>query len=117
PNESATKVVHLLDAADPDRRRELCVGTVGTWIAWHLSGSGLHVTDASNLGVTGLSASDGSDWDDKLLDALRIPRSTLPQVVDSSGIVGTAGALDGSPPIAALAGDQQASLIGQGCVQ
>jgi glycerol kinase len=41
----------------------------------------------------------------------------LPRVVDSSGIVGTAGALDGSPPIAALAGDQQASLIGQGCVR
>ena len=116
PNESATKVAHLLDAADPDRRRDLCVGTVDTWIAWHLSGGRLHVTDASNLGVTGLCTSDGSDWDDKLLDALRIPRSALPRVVDSSGIVGAAGALDGSPPIAALAGDQQASLIGQGCV-
>jgi glycerol kinase len=116
PNESATKVVHLLDAADPDRRRDLCVGTVDSWIAWHLSRGELHVTDASNVGVTGLCASDGSDWDDKLLDALRIPRAMLPRVVDSSGIVGTAGALDGSPPIAALAGDQQASLIGQGCV-
>ena len=117
PNESATKVVHLLDAADPDRRRDLCVGTVDSWIAWHLSGGDLHVTDASNVGVTGLCASDGSDWDDTLLDALRIPRTMLPRVVDSSGIVGTAGALDGSPPIAALAGDQQASLIGQGCVR
>ncbi|MBN2623494.1 MAG: glycerol kinase [Acidimicrobiales bacterium] len=117
PNESATKAAHLLDQADPDRRRDLCVGTVDTWIAWNLSGGGLHVTDASNAGVTGLVVADGSDWDDTLLDALRIPRSALPRIVDSSGRVGEATALDGSPPIAALIGDQQASLAGQGCVR
>ncbi|HEX6568904.1 MAG TPA: FGGY family carbohydrate kinase [Acidimicrobiales bacterium] len=117
PNESATKVAHLLDAADPDRRRDLCVGTVDTWIAWHLSGGELHLTDQSNAAVTGLVVGDGSGWDDRALDALRIPRAALPRIVDSTGVVGTATALDGSPPIAAMAGDQQASLVGQGCVR
>src|SRR5690606_35612913 len=92
PNESATKAAHLLDAADPDRSRDLCVGTVDTWIAWHLSGGDLHVTDASNAGVSGLVTADGSDWDDKLLDALRIPRTALPRIVDTTGVVGAASA-------------------------
>jgi glycerol kinase len=48
---------------------------------------------------------------------LRVPLSVLPDVVDSSGIVGAATALEGAPPIAGIAGDQQASLIGQGCVR
>ena len=117
PNASATKIAHLLDEADPDRTRDLCVGTVDTWIAWHLSEGALHVTDASNAAVTGLRRGDGSDWDDKALDALRIPRSALPTVVDSTGVLGPATALPGAPPIAALVGDQQSSLVGQGCVR
>jgi len=117
PNETATKAAHLLDAADPDRTRDLCVGTIDTWIAWQLSEGALHVTDASNAAVTGMRLADGSDWDDKVLDALRIRRSTLARVVDSTGTVGTATALAGAPPIASLVGDQQASLIGQGCVR
>jgi glycerol kinase len=117
PNESATKAAHLLEAADPDRTRDLCVGTVDTWIAWHLSDGELHVTDLSNAGVTGLTLGDGADWDDGKLEALRIPRSSLPRIVDSTGVVGQATALDGAPPIAALVGDQQASLVGQGCVR
>jgi glycerol kinase len=117
PNESATKAAHLLDAADPERRRDLCVGTVDTWVAWQLSGGELHVTDLSNAAITGLTLPEGSDWDDKVLDALRIPRSSLPRIVDSTGEVGLATALPGAPPIASLIGDQQASLVGQGCVR
>ncbi len=117
PNESATKVAHLLDAADPDRTRDLCVGTVDSWIAWHLSGGELHVTDQSNAAVTGLCGADASGWDGAVLDALRIPAAAMPRVVDSSGVLGTASALAGAPPIAALVGDQQASLVGQGCVR
>jgi glycerol kinase len=116
PNQSATKFAHLLDQADPERRRDLCVGTVDTWIAWHLSGGTLHVTDPSNVAVTGMVGLDLA-WDPKVLHALRIPEAALPQVVDSSGPAGTAEALDGAPPIAALVGDQQASLVGQGCVR
>ena len=117
PNESATKAAHLLDAADPDRTRDLCVGTVDTWVAWHLSGGEVFATDASNAGVTGLLGAGHASWDAKVLDALRIPHAALPAIVDTSGVVGVARALDGSPPIAALVGDQQASLVGQGCVR
>jgi glycerol kinase len=117
PNESATKVSMLLDMADPDRARDLCFGTVDTWVAWTLSGGALHVTDATNAAVTGLLRSDGSDWDDTMLDALRIPRSVLPVIVDSSGPVGEASALSGAPVICGIAGDQQASLVGQGCTR
>jgi glycerol kinase len=124
PNASATKIAHLLDQADPDRTRDLCAGTVDSWIAWHLSEGALHVTDLSNAAVTALVLPDGSDWDDKPLAALRIPRATLPQIVDTTGVLGPATALAGdngtsaeAPPIAALAGDQQASLVGQGCVR
>jgi len=117
PNESATKLAHLLDAADPERSRDLCFGTVDTWIAWQLSGGELHVTDPSNAAVTGLLHGDASDWNPAVLDALRVPAACLPTVVDTSGLVGPATALPGAPPIAAMVGDQQASLAGQGCVR
>ncbi|MGD0380006.1 MAG: FGGY family carbohydrate kinase [Acidimicrobiales bacterium] len=117
PNESATKLAMLLDLADPDRTRDLCFGTVDTWVAWTLSGGALHVTDATNAGVTGLLTHDGSDWDDAMLEALRIPRAVLPTIVDSSGAVGEARALAGAPVICGMAGDQQASLVGQGCTR
>jgi glycerol kinase len=116
PNESATKLGHLLDEHDPERTRDLCFGTVDSWIAWHLSGGGLHVTDLSNAAVTGLVRGDASAWNPTVLEALRVPESVLPALVDTSGIIGPASALPGAPPLAALAGDQQASLVGQGCV-
>jgi glycerol kinase len=117
PNASATKVSFLLDMADPDRTRDLCFGTVDSWIAWTLSQGTTHVTDLSNAGVTGLMHADGRAWSDHALDVLRIPSSVLPTVVDSSGIFGEATALPGAPPLAGIAGDQQASLMGQGAVR
>ena len=121
PNASATKVAALLDMADPDRvraeRGELAFGTVDSWVAWTLSGGHLHVTDASNAGVTGLLGSDAGGWDAAILQALRIPEAMLPTIVDSTGMVGEASALAGAPPIGGMAGDQQASLIGQGCTR
>lgn len=115
PNLSGTKAQALLDGADPDRSRDLCIGTVDTWIAWTLSEGRLHVTDPTNAALTGLRNPECTDWSDDLLDRLRIPRSMLPTVVDSIGVVGAATALEGAPPIAGIAGDQQASLTGQGC--
>jgi glycerol kinase len=115
PSSSATKLAFLLDTFDPGRSGDLCFGTVDTWVAWTLSGGELHVTDLSNAGVTGLMRTDGSGWDDAVLRALRIPPSVLPRIVDSSAVVGPASALAGAPPLAGMAGDQQASLIGQGC--
>ncbi len=117
PNASATKLAVLLDIADPGRERDLCFGTVDTWLAWTLSDGALHVIDATNAGVTGLVLPDCSGWDANVLEVLNIPPSVLPRIVDSSGILGPALALDCAPPIAGLAGDQQASLVGQGCTR
>jgi glycerol kinase len=116
PNASATKLEWLLDQADPQRQRDLCFGTVDAWVAWTLSDGALHVTDATNAGVTGMLTPDASAWSEDTLDTLRVRASMLPRIVDSSGVVGEATALPGAPPIAGLAGDQQASLLGQGGV-
>ncbi len=122
PNASATKVAALLDLADPDRSRsergELAFGTVDTWVAWTLSEGRLHVTDASNAGVTGLTYADGSDWSPEILG---VP-------ADPGGRHAHHRRLDRVPwvrptpwPVdrcmAGMAGDQQASLIGQGCTR
>jgi glycerol kinase len=116
PNSSATKIENLLDTFDPDRTRDLCFGTVDSWIAWTLSEGALHVIDASNAAITAILRSDGSGWYEPALEALRIPERMLPAIVDTTGIIGNATALPGAPPIAAMIGDQQASLVGQGCV-
>ena len=71
PNQSATKVAWLLDTYDNGRERDLCFGTVDTWIAWTLSQGTLHVTDRSNAGVTGLLGADCSTWSDEVLDGSR----------------------------------------------
>lgn len=116
PNMSATKVAWLLDTYDADRSRDLCFGTVDTWIAWTLSGGAVHATDATNAGITGLTTAGGG-WSTEVLDALRIPAGMMPEVVDTYGVAGEATVLPGSPPLAALVGDQQASLVGQGGVR
>jgi len=116
PNLSATKVAHILDAVDPERGRDLVVGTVDTWLAWVLTEGASHVTDVTNVGVTGLRTPDQTSWDAKVLEALRIPETSLPDVVDSMAVVGSATALPGAPTIAGILGDQQAALLGQGCV-
>ena len=117
PSSSATKLAYLLDTYDPDRTRDLCFGTVDTWVIWTLSGGALHVTDLSNAGVTGLMGMDGAGWDQAVLDTLRIPPAVMPEIVDSSATLGEARALPGAPPVTGIAGDQQASLIGQGCTR
>jgi glycerol kinase len=116
PNQSATKLAWLLDHVEGARDRDLCFGTVDSWLAWSLTGGELHVTDHTNAAITGLLATDGSAWNPKVLDALGIPAAVLPAIVDSCGVLAPATALPGAPPIGALCGDQQSSLVGQGCV-
>jgi glycerol kinase len=122
PNQSVTKLAWLLGNSGDLSGRDLCFGTVDSWIAWTISGgasgASLHVSDQTNASAatSALRLVDGSDWNDAVLDAFAIPRSILPEVVDSVGICGVAGALPGSPPIAGILGDQQASLVGQSCV-
>ena len=116
PNQSATKIAWLLANTPGAADRDLCFGTVDSWVAWVLSEGALHVTDHSNAAVTGLFQHDGSGWNAGVCGLLGIPVSILPSIVDSSGVIGIASALPGAPPITAIAGDQQASLVGQGCV-
>ena len=118
PNQSATKLAYLLDTFAPDRAGNLRFGTVDTWLAWVLTGGAVHVTDASNAAVSGLVEVIGDQLhrNTKVLDALGIPGHLLPSIVDSSGAIAPCTALPGAPMLAGIAGDQQASLLGQGCV-
>jgi glycerol kinase len=118
---SGTKLAWLLDNVAGARERagrgELAFGTIDAWLAWKLSGGAAHVTDASNASRTLLFNIHTLAWDDELLALLRIPRSVLPQVVDSCGIAART-ACEGLPTglaIAGIAGDQQAALFGQAC--
>lgn len=117
PNESATKLEALLATVDADRHDGLCFGTVDTWVVWTLSAGWLHVTDGTNAAVTGLTEMTSGTWSPATIAALGIPEVVLPRIVDSTGVVGPAAALPGAPPIAGILGDQQASLLGQGCVR
>jgi glycerol kinase len=118
---SGTKVRWILDrvpgAQERAERGELCFGTIDSWLVWNLTGGHTHVTDAANASRTMLFDIHRLDWDDDLLEALRVPRALLPQVRGNSEIYGEADAkLLGAPvPIAGMAGDQQAALFGQTC--
>ena len=102
----------LRDAGD-----NLAVGTVESYLVYRLTG-GLHVSDASNAARTALMGIGGGGWDDGLRDLFGVPRDVLPEIVDCAGPIGeTQPDLFGAPiPICGMAGDQQAALIGQGCL-
>lgn len=123
PYFSGTKLAWLLDNVPGARNRaekgELLFGTVDTWLLWNLTGGSQHSTDMSNASRTLLFNIHTCDWDDGLLDVLRIPRSMLPGLVSSGENYGdTVPDIFGGPiPIAGIAGDQQAALFGQGCIR
>jgi glycerol kinase len=123
PNQAVTKLAWLLGNSGDLAGRELCFGTVDSWVAWTLSAGSAHVSDQTNASATtgGMRRIDGSDWNTEVLDAFGIMRSVLPDVVDSVGVCATASTNAGVPaiaglPIAGILGDQQASLVGQSCV-
>jgi glycerol kinase len=118
---SGTKLSWILDHVEGARARatrgELAFGTVDSWLIWKLTDGRLHITDASNASRTLLFNIHTLQWDDELLRALRVPRSMLPEVRNSSetyGEVTTALGL-ASIPLGGIAGDQQAALFGQMC--
>jgi len=119
PNQTSTKAGWILANTPGLEGRDLCVGTIDSWIAWTLSEGVLHVSDQTNASATtnGLRVVDGTAWATDRCAAFGVPESMLATVVDSVGVVGHATALPGSAPIAAILGDQQASLIGQSCVE
>jgi glycerol kinase len=109
---------HIPGARERANRGELAFGTIDSWLVWNLTGGALHITDASNASRTMLFNLHTQDWDDELLDLLGVPRELLPEIRPSSAVYGQSAAgifLDGSIPIAGIAGDQQAALFGQHC--
>ncbi len=120
---SGSKVKWILDHVEGARERaqkgELLFGTVDTWLIWKLTQGAVHVTDYTNASRTMLFDIHKLVWDKEILDRLDIPESMLPQVKPSSCIYGYTdeSVLQGGIPIAGAAGDQQAALFGQCCLE
>lgn len=117
PNQTATKAQWLRDQLDTRDRDRVRFSTVESWVAKVLSEHRLHVTDHSNAAVTGLYDPHTDSWSAHLCEIFDLSPTMLPTIVPSIGEVGRATALEGAPLITAMLGDQQASLIGQGCVR
>lgn len=119
---SATKVKWILDNVAGAREKaeagKLVFGTVDTWIVWQLTRGEVHVTDVSNASRTMLFNIHTMKWDDELLKLFNIPKSMMPEVRQSSEVYGyTKTTIFATKvPIAGIAGDQQAALFGQMCV-
>lgn len=120
---SGPKIRWLLDSV-PEAQAladsgNLLFGNVDTWLIWKLTG-GEHITDPSNASRTMLMNLRTLEWDDELLDILRIPRSILPEIRPSSdpafyGMTRVDGPLQGATPVCGDLGDQQAATVGQTC--
>jgi len=121
PYFSATKIAWILDnvlgARARAERGRLAFGTIDAFLLWRLTAGRVHATDVTNASRTLLYDIHTQCWDEELLQLLRVPRGLLPEVRDCSEIYGaTDPALFGRAlPIAGIAGDQQAALIGQAC--
>ena len=117
PYFSATKVQWILDNVEGVRERAeaggLCMGTMDCWLVWKLTNGKVHVTDATNASRTLLYNIHAGEWDEALLREFAVPKSLLPEIVDSSGEVGKWRGV----PISGIAGDQQAALFGQACTE
>jgi len=124
PYFSATKFAWLLDNIPGARRRaeagELAAGTIDSLLIRHLTGGTRHVTDATNASRTLLMDLRSLGWADDLCDFFAVPRAILPEILPSVGDFGETRGLGYLPdglPIRGVAGDQQASLAGQGCLE
>jgi glycerol kinase len=121
PYFSGTKVAWILDQVPGLRQRaergELLFGTIDCYLLWRLTGGKVHATDATNASRTLLFNIHTGHWDDELLKILRVPRSMLPEVKDSSARFGECvpDLFGGAIAISGIAGDQQAATIGQAC--
>ncbi len=124
PYFSGTKVKWILDNVEGAREDaeagKLLFGTVDTWLVWKMTQGRVHVTDYTNASRTMLFNINDLCWDQKMLDELGIPASMMPEVKRSSEIYGKTniGGKGGTRiPISGIAGDQQAALYGQMCVE
>ena len=120
---SATKIRWMLQNVDGAMQKakdgQLAFGTVDSWLIYNLTDGGKHVTDVTNASRTMLYNIHELNWDDELLDLFDIPASLLPDVKSCSEVVGHSNKkiLGSSIPIAGIAGDQQAALFGQLCLE
>lgn len=116
---SGTKIHWILEnvegAREKAERGELLFGTVDTWLIWKLTNGKVHVTDYTNASRTMVYNIKKLEWDQKMLDTLKIPASMLPEVKNSSEVYGEANIGGVAVKIAGCAGDQQAALFGQTC--
>jgi len=123
PYFSGTKVGWLLDRVDGARARaeagELLAGTMDTWVIWKLTGGRVHATDATNASRTLLFDIRRQAWSEQMGEMLGVPLKLMPQVLDCTGDFGETQAelLGRAIPIRGVAGDQQAALMGQGCIR
>ena len=120
---SGTKIKWILDSDKKVKEMalngELLFGTIDTWLIWNLTKGKYHVTDYTNASRTLLLNIHTLEWDKELLDVLNVPKSILPKLVDSSQKIGSIDpSIIGSSgiEICGIAGDQQAALFGQMCV-
>jgi glycerol kinase len=119
---SATKVRWILDNVEGAGKLadegKLAFGTIDSWLVWKLTNGELHITDVSNASRTMLFNIHSLTWDEDLLGLFNIPQSMLPEVRSSSEFYGeTAGRFIAGIPVAGIAGDQQAALFGQMCIE
>ncbi|MBQ5544297.1 MAG: glycerol kinase GlpK [Clostridia bacterium] len=118
---SGTKIKWILDhvegAREKAERGELLFGTVDTWLLWKLTDGAVHVTDRTNASRTMLYNINTLQWDEELCRILGIPMCMLPEVRSSSEVYGYMNLMGAKVPICGIAGDQQAALFGQGCVE
>ena len=120
---SATKIKWILDnvqdAREKAKQGKLCFGTIDTWLLWKLTHGKIHATDVSNASRTMLCNIHTLHWDGELQDIFDIPGNMLPQIRSSSEIYGYTDQIFTSAriPIAGIAGDQQAALFGQMCIE
>ena len=116
---SATKIKWILDNVNGAREKaeagELLFGTVDTWLLWRLTKGKVHATDETNASRTMLYNIKTHEWDDALLSAFDIPKCMMPKVLASGQFYGNAVVENYEGPVTGIAGDQQASLFGQGC--
>lgn len=118
PYFSGTKIAAILDATGMRERSDLAFGTIDAFLIWKLTNGAVHATDATNASRTLLFALKPPAWSDELAALLCVPTSILPEVKASAGLFGeTDPALFGRAiPVTGVAGDQQAALVGHGCL-
>ena len=120
PYFSGTKAAWLLEHRNIPVDADLAIGTIDSWLVWNLTGGRRFVTDVTNASRTMLCDIRTCSWDSELCELIGVPITALPEIVASSGRIGTTAPDCGIPDgiaISGIAGDQQAALFGQACVR